>query len=75
MLQKTTNLQLKEKLNNFKPVIRVEIAGSIRRRKETIGDIDILVVTKENKEVMDFFTSLEDVDKVILNGPSKSTVN
>ena len=66
--------QLKEKLNNFKPVMMVEIAGSIRRRKETIGDIDILVVTKENKEVMDFFTSLEDVDKVILNGPSKSTV-
>ena len=66
--------QLKEKLKNFKPVIKVEIAGSIRRRKETIGDIDILVVTNENKEVMTFFTGLENVDKVILKGPSKSTV-
>ncbi len=66
--------QLKNKLKEFKPVIRVEIAGSIRRRKETIGDIDILVVTKENEEVMDFFTNLENVDKVILKGPSKSTI-
>jgi len=66
--------QLKEKLKNFKPVIKVEIAGSIRRKKETIGDIDILVVTKENEEVMDFFTNLENVSKIILKGPSKSTV-
>jgi DNA polymerase (family 10) len=66
--------QLKEKLKSFKPVLKVEIAGSIRRRKETIGDIDILVVTKENEKVMDFFTGLENVDKVILKGPSKSTV-
>ncbi|MGB9978955.1 DNA polymerase/3'-5' exonuclease PolX [Methanobacterium sp.] len=66
--------QLKEELKNFKPVIKVEIAGSIRRRKETIGDIDILVVTKENEKVMDFFTGLEHVDKVILKGQSKSTV-
>lgn len=66
--------QLREKLRDFKPVMGVEIAGSIRRRKETIGDIDILVVTKENEEVMDFFTGLENVDKVILRGPSKSTV-
>ena len=66
--------QLKEKLKSFKPVLKVEIAGSIRRRKETIGDIDILVVTKENEKVMDFFTGLENVDKVILKGSSKSTI-
>jgi DNA polymerase (family 10) len=66
--------QLKDKLKKFKPVMDVEIAGSIRRMKETIGDIDILVVTKKDEEVMDFFTNLEDVDKVILKGPSKSTV-
>ncbi len=66
--------ELKNKLKDFKPVIKVEIAGSIRRRKETIGDIDILVVTKENEAVMDFFTNLENVDKIILKGLSKSTV-
>jgi DNA polymerase (family 10) len=66
--------QLKNKLMDFKPVMGVEIAGSIRRRKETIGDIDILAVTKEDKKVMDFFTNLDDVDKTILKGPSKSTV-
>lgn len=66
--------ELKNKLKDFKPVIKVEVAGSIRRRKETIGDIDILVVTKESEEVMDFFTNVENVSKVISKGHSKSTI-
>ncbi len=65
---------LKNELENLEAVDNVEIAGSIRRRKETIGDIDILVTTKKPKEVMDFFTSLDDVDEVIAKGRSKSTV-
>ncbi|MBD3155393.1 MAG: DNA polymerase/3'-5' exonuclease PolX [Candidatus Aenigmarchaeota archaeon] len=65
---------LKNKLENFQYVEKVEIAGSFRRRKETIGDIDILVVTKRPTEVMDFFTTLDDVDGIIVKGDSKSTV-
>jgi DNA polymerase (family X) len=66
--------ELKNKLRDFRPVINVEIAGSIRRMKETIGDIDILVVATESEEVIDFFTGLDNVNSVILKGPSKSTV-
>ena len=53
---------------------RVEVAGSIRRRKETVGDIDILVTTTKPLDVMDFFTKMELVEDVVVSGPTKSTV-
>ncbi|MGC9516866.1 MAG: DNA polymerase/3'-5' exonuclease PolX [Methanomicrobiales archaeon] len=66
--------ELKEKLSNLDITRNVEIAGSIRRRKETIGDIDILVITSKPENVMDFFTKMDIVENVIAKGPSKSTV-
>ncbi len=53
---------------------QVEIAGSTRRFKETIGDIDILVTTNKSKAVMDFFTSMPEVSRVLSKGATKSTV-
>lgn len=66
--------ELKENLENFNQVIHVEVAGSIRRRQETIGDIDILVVTDNPHQVMEYFTTLDLVDRIIAKGPTKSTV-
>lgn len=65
---------LKEKLEDFNLVNQVKVAGSIRRRQETIGDIDILVVTDGPHQVMEYFTNLDLVDRVIVKGPTKSTV-
>ena len=48
------------------------ISGSIRRRKETIGDIDILVVA--NTKIMDFFTTMPQVTRVLAKGGTKSSV-
>ncbi len=54
---------------------RVEIAGSTRRFKETIGDIDVLVTAKKSaRPVMDFFTSMPEVSRVLSKGTTKSTV-
>lgn len=53
---------------------RVEIAGSLARRKETIGDIDILITTSKPEQAIDFFTSLPKVKRVIAKGDTKSTV-
>ncbi|MDI9624737.1 MAG: DNA polymerase/3'-5' exonuclease PolX [Methanothermobacter sp.] len=53
---------------------KVKIAGSIRRSKETIGDIDILATTKNPKEVIEYFTSLELVDNIIAKGPKKAII-
>ena len=61
-------------LKTLDAVERVLIAGSLRRMRETIGDIDILVVSARPEDVMDAFTSLEDVEDVIAKGETKSSV-
>lgn len=66
--------EMEEKMKQLQYVERVSIAGSLRRRKETIGDIDILVQTTEPTKVMDHFTQLENVQEVIVKGPDKTTV-
>ena len=66
--------EIKEDLTILDYVLRVEIAGSIRRRKETVGDIDILVTTNKPLDVMEYFSSLDLVDDVVVKGPTKSTV-
>jgi DNA polymerase (family 10) len=67
-------LELKSMLTNQKATEIVEIAGSIRRRKETIGDVDILVVSDKPRQVMDFFVNLEIVNRVLSKGLTRSSV-
>jgi DNA polymerase (family 10) len=55
-------------------VKQVELAGSYRRARETIGDLDILVEAKESATVMDRFTTYEDVQQVLARGETKSSV-
>ncbi|MBC7080951.1 MAG: DNA polymerase/3'-5' exonuclease PolX [Thermoplasmatales archaeon] len=55
-------------------VDKISLAGSIRRRKETIGDVDILAVSKNSEKIMDIFTSMKNVEKVIAKGDTKSSV-
>jgi len=66
--------KLEEKLKIIKGVERVDIAGSVRRMKESIGDIDILIISKNSKSVMDFFTNMPEVEKVFARGETKSAV-
>ena len=55
-------------------VKRLSIAGSLRRRRETIRDIDIVASSKHQEKLMDFFTSLDGVEAVIAKGDTKSSV-
>jgi DNA polymerase (family 10) len=55
-------------------VERAIAAGSARRRKETVGDVDILVVAAKPKAIMDHFISMPDVVSVVANGETKSSV-
>lgn len=66
--------RLERKVKELPGVERVAIAGSARRRKETIGDVDILAVTKEPRKVMKLFTELEEVEHVYSHGEAKSSV-
>ena len=55
-------------------VVEAIVAGSYRRRKETVGDLDILVTCREAFRVMDAFVAYEDVSKVMAKGDTKSMV-
>ncbi|MDP3963840.1 MAG: DNA polymerase/3'-5' exonuclease PolX [bacterium] len=61
-------------LKKLPQVSKIAIAGSLRRRKETIGDIDILVVSDEPKAVMDAFTSAKNVSQILAHGETKSAI-
>ncbi|MGB9598848.1 MAG: DNA polymerase/3'-5' exonuclease PolX, partial [Minisyncoccales bacterium] len=63
-----------EKLKSLKEVERIDAVGSIRRMKETIGDVDFLVISKKPKPIMDFFVSLPGVIKVWGKGNTKASV-
>jgi DNA polymerase (family 10) len=56
------------------PLLRIDIAGSLRRWKDTIKDIDILAMSSEPKEVMRVFVQLPQVKDVLMHGPTKSSV-
>lgn len=66
--------KLIKKLKGLKEVKQINYAGSLRRMKETIGDIDILVTSNNPKKVMDFFTSLPEVESILGKGKTKSSV-
>ena len=53
---------------------KISLAGSLRRRKETIGDMDILAVSLNPEKLMDEFTSMNEVDKILAKGETKSSV-
>ncbi len=55
-------------------VRRTLVAGSLRRRRETIGDIDILATADDAEAVMDAFAGADRVARVEARGPTKSTV-
>ena len=61
-------------LERVSGVKRVEPAGSVRRRKETVGDLDILVTSTDPESVMDAFVGLPVVADVIERGPTKASV-
>jgi DNA polymerase (family 10) len=67
-------LALKEGVAAAPGVIRIELCGSIRRRKETIKDIDLLVSSDDAGPIMDRFVALPGVVKVTGRGDTKASV-
>jgi DNA polymerase (family 10) len=67
-------LDVVEKLRHASGVQRIELCGSLRRRKETIKDIDILVSSGKPGPIMEAFVNLPGVTQVVAHGPTKSSV-
>jgi DNA polymerase (family X) len=61
-------------LSGVRAVKRCSYAGSLRRMRETIGDIDLLVASDDAVPVMDAFTALRYVDRVQARGETKSSI-
>ena len=55
-------------------VLRAEYAGSLRRMAETIGDVDLLVASADGDPIMERFTTLPHVDRVLAKGATKSSI-
>ncbi len=55
-------------------VERISVAGSARRMRETVGDIDILAISENPKQVMDAFSNIPFVREVVVKGKTKTTV-
>lgn len=61
-------------LRQLKETSKISFAGSLRRKKETIGDIDILVTSQKPEKIIKTFTSLPQVREILAEGPTKSSV-
>lgn len=65
---------LVEEVKKHPSVIECEYAGSLRRMKETVGDIDILASSNDPEQVIQHFTELALVEYVVVKGPTKASV-
>lgn len=63
-----------DKLKKFKEIQRISVAGSIRRKAETVGDIDILASSKTPEKVIEKFVKFPEIRKVIAQGDTKASV-
>ena len=66
--------EIERRLSSLGSVGQVSLAGSIRRRKETIGDLDLLATSTRPEEVMEVFATLPGVSRVLARGTTKTSV-
>jgi DNA polymerase (family 10) len=66
--------EIVERLSRLKGVRKISLAGSLRRWKETIKDIDILITSTDPEGVMEKFVNLPSVSEVLQRGSTKSSV-
>ncbi len=61
-------------MQKSKDILKVLVAGSFRRRKDTVGDLDMVATSKNPKKVIDYFVQYPDVKDIILHGDTRSTI-
>jgi DNA polymerase (family X) len=65
---------IEERLRKLPHIERIIVAGSARRQKETIGDVDLLAISSDPAPVMEYFVNMPEVVNVIAHGETKSSV-
>jgi DNA polymerase (family 10) len=67
-------MEIIERLLEVEGVVDAQPAGSLRRMRSTVGDLDILVAAKDSAPVMEAFTKLARINRVLGKGPTKSSI-
>ena len=67
-------LDIKSRLALLLGVIKIEYTGSLRRMKETIGDVDFVVATQDGAPIMEAFRAMPEVEAILGAGDTKSSV-
>ena len=65
---------LVEYLEAIEGVNQVELAGSYRRARETVGDLDVLVTARDGHRVIEHFVAYDDVESILSRGSTRATV-
>jgi DNA polymerase (family 10) len=65
---------LVEKIRKLRLVDRAELAGSLRRGRETIGDVDLLVTSNNSRVALKEISQLPEVTRILAIGPTRATV-
>lgn len=66
--------RIRKFLQSEKAIDRLIVAGSFRRKRETVRDIDILITTEVPLKVISLFLQFPEIDKVLVNGETRCTV-
>jgi DNA polymerase (family 10) len=66
--------EIENRLRSISDIKEAQVAGSVRRMKETIGDADFLAVSEDPRKIMEFFVSMPEVESVIGEGETRTSV-
>ena len=66
--------QILAELEKIEGVTKTAVAGSLRRMRETIGDVDLMVAADDAEPVMERFCTMDNVESIVGRGPTKSRV-
>ena len=65
---------IKKRLSALPGTRGISLAGSIRRRKETIGDVDILAASDDPEKIISEFCQIQEIDRILGKGPTKCSI-
>lgn len=66
--------EIKNELCSFPHIEKVAIAGSLRRKKDTVGDIDLIAISSEPERAIRSFVNMEKVEEILESGTTKGSV-
>ena len=74
VLAKDIAVEIMEYLKQDTDIEKVAIAGSLRRKQDTVGDIDLIAISEKPEKAISYFTGMEKVEEVLESGTTKAAI-